>query len=315
MVNAAMNVILFVSVLNHKLTLVGADGSYTKALTRDCIAIAPGQTMDVLLYANQKPNLYYLAARAYSNGIGIGFDNTTATAIVGYKFEEKNNSSNSSLSLPYLPNYNDTLKAFEFYRSIRGLPLKLAHKVPLKISTHMVTTISINTFPCQTGHSCEGPNGTRLASSMNNISFQNPNMDILEAYYYHVNGVFGRRFPTFPPLFYNFTADNLPLALRTPKRGTEVKILEYGETVQLVFQGTSLVAGFDHPMHLHGYSFYVVGYGFGDFNEQLDSTNLNLVDPPLMNTVIVPKNGWAAIRFRAINPGMYYLNMSHLIYS
>ncbi|XP_028772208.1 laccase-15-like [Neltuma alba] len=305
MVNAAMNLILFVSVSNHKLTLVGADGSYTKPLTRDCIAIAPGQTMDALLYANQEPNQYYLAAKAYSNGIGVAFDNTTTTAIVQYK--EKYNAS-SSLSLPHIPSYNDTQAAFNFYSNIRGLPQKFPLKVPLKISTRMMITLSINTFPCLSGQSCEGPNGTRLASSMNNISFENPNIAILEAYYYHINGVFGRRFPMFPPLIFNFTADYLPLVLQTPKRGTEVKILEYGEIVELVFQGTNLVAGFDHPMHLHGFNFYVIGYGFGNFNKRLDYRNFNLVDPPLMNTVIVPKNGWAAIRFRATNPGLWLLH-------
>jgi laccase len=46
------------------------------------------------------------------------------------------------------------------------------------------------------------------------------------------------------------------LILQTAKRGTKVKVLKYGSTVELVFQGTNLIAGLDHPMHLHGYSFY-----------------------------------------------------------
>jgi laccase len=139
---------------------------------------------------------------------------------------------------------------------------------------------------------------------MNNISFQSPNIDILEAYYYHIHGVFKKGFPSFPPYIFNFTADSLPLNLQTPKRRTKVKVLKYGSTVELVFQGTNLIAGLDHPMHLHGYSFHVVGYGFGNFNKSKDPMNYNLVDPPLVNTVTVPKNGWAAIRFIATNPGM-----------
>ncbi|WJX41364.1 Laccase-15 [Trifolium repens] len=36
--------------------------------------------------------------------------------------------------------------------------------------------------------------------------------------------------------------------------------------------------------------------------------NYNLFDPPLVNTVMVPRNGWAAIRFVATNPGVWFLH-------
>ena len=75
-------------------------------------------------------------------------------------------------------------------------------------------------------------------------------------------------------------------------------------TVELVFQGTTLVGGNDHPMHLHGHSFYVVGMGLGNFDKDKDPLRYNLVDPPLMNTIVVPLDGWTAIRFTANNPGL-----------
>ena len=85
-----------------------------------------------------------------------------------------------------------------------------------------------------------------------------------------------------------------------------MRILEYNSTVEIVFQGTNVLnVAENHPVHLHGYSFYVVGSGFGNFNNGTDPKNYNLVDPPELNTVGVSKNGWAAIRFRADNPGMY----------
>ncbi|RVW72534.1 putative laccase-9 [Vitis vinifera] len=58
-----------------------------------------------------------------------------------------------------------------------------------------------------------------------------------------------------------------PLEYQTPEIGTEVRVLEYNSTVEIVFQGTNLVAGTHHPMHLHGYSFYLVGWGFGNFDK------------------------------------------------
>ncbi|KAF8026697.1 hypothetical protein BT93_F3235 [Corymbia citriodora subsp. variegata] len=304
-INAAMQDLLFFSIAKHSLTVVASDASYTKPLTRDIITISPGQTIDVLLKANQNPDHYYMAGRVYSSALGVVYDNTTTTAVVEYF---GNYTPTSPPPLPQLPYYNDTSASVNFTGSLRSLASKeYPINVPKDITNRFVYTISVNSFPCP-NNSCAGPNGTRLAASVNNISFVNPSIDILQAYYYGINGVFGTRLPSFPPHIFNFTADVLPLNLETPKRGTEVKVLKYNSTVELVFQGTNLLAGTDHPMHLHGYSFYVVGWGLGNFDIKKDPLNFNLVDPPLQNTIAVPKNGWTAIRFRADNPGVWFMH-------
>lgn len=300
-INAGMQDILFFSIAKHHMTIVGTDASYTKPYKVDYIAISPGQTINVLLQANQPLDHYYMAATVYSSAAGVAYDNTTTTAIVQYK---GNYLPSTPPSLPYLPYYNDTNASVNFTGKLRSLanddhPIH----VPFNMSTKLIFTLSINTFPCPR-NSCEGPNGSRLSASMNNISFVTPSIDVLKAYYYKINGVYGDQFPSFPPLIFDFTADYLPLEFETPENRTEVKVLEYNSTVEIVLQNTNLVAGTDHPMHIHGYSFYVVGWGFGSFDKDKDPLRYNLVDPPLQNTIAVPKNGWAAIRFRANNPGM-----------
>ncbi|KAL6311173.1 hypothetical protein AAG906_021838 [Vitis piasezkii] len=285
-INVDMQDILFFSIAKHQITVVGTDASYTKPLARDYIAISPGQTIDVLLEANQSPDHYYMAARAYSSAKGVEYDNTTTTAVVQYN----GNYTPSPPSLPFLPGYNDTNASVNFTGSLRSLANK-DHPVdvPTNITTQLIFTVSMNTFPCPLNRTCKGPNGTMLAASVNNISFVNPKIDVLEAYYYQINGVFGTRFPSFPPYVFNFTAEYLSLLLELPNRWTEVKVLDYDSVVELVFQGTNLVAGTDHPIHLHGYSFYVVGWGFGNFNKDKDPLGYNLVDPPLQNTIAVRK--------------------------
>ncbi|XVE52169.1 hypothetical protein DITRI_Ditri02bG0100900 [Diplodiscus trichospermus] len=302
-INAAMQDLFFFSIAGHNFTVVGSDASYTKPFTSDLMAISPGQTMDVLLTANQKPDHYYMAAKVYS-GANLSINNSTSTAIIQYN---GNYTASSPPLLPKLPESNDTTAAFNFIGKFRSLADK-DHPidVPLKINKHLFYTLSVNTFPCPVNQTCRGPRGLRLAASMNNISFESQRMDILEAYYFHADGVFGKNFPSFPPLFFNFTASGLPRFLETPKQATEVKVLDYNTTVELVFQGTNLVAGTDHPMHLHGFSFYVVGWGRGIFDKEKDPLNYNLVDPPFQNTIAVPVNGWTAIRFKAHNPGMVY---------
>ncbi|KAK2632523.1 hypothetical protein EUGRSUZ_L01441 [Eucalyptus grandis] len=304
-INAAMQDLLFFSIANHSVTVVATDASYTKPLTRDIITISPGQTIDVLLKANQNPDHYYMAARVYSSALGVAYDNTTTTAVVEYSGKY---APTSPTPLPQLPYYNDTSSSVNFTGSLRSLASdEHPIDVPKNITNHFIFTISVNSFPCP-NNSCAGPNGTRLAASVNNISFTNPSIDILQAYYYGIKGVFGTRLPSFPPYIFNFTADDLPLDLETPKRGTEAKVLKYNSTVDLVFQGTNLEAGTDHPIHLHGYSFYVVGWGFGNFDLKKDPLDYNLVDPPLQNTIAVPKNGWTTIRFRADNPGVWFMH-------
>lgn len=307
-VNAAMNDELFFSIANHTLKVVGMDGSYIKPITTNYILITPGQSMDILLDANQTNSLYYMAAAPYSTGTNVSFDNTTATAILRYNGSY---TPPSSPSFPILPAFNDTQAATNFTSQLRSLadadhPIS----VPLTIDKHMIITVSVNTLPCA-GNSCAGRNGSRLSASLNNISFVKPTIDILQAYYNSINGVFRTNFPDAPPLIFNFTADDFPLSLLTPTRATEVKVLEYNTTVELVYQGTNLVAGESHPMHLHGYSFYVVGSGFGIFDKDKNPLGYNLVDPPKVNTIGVPKNGWVAIRFKASNPGKLDTNSTH----
>ncbi|KAK4390173.1 Laccase-15 [Sesamum angolense] len=305
-INAALNEILFFGVAKHSLTVVGADACYTKPFTTPYIAIAPGQTMDCLLNADQQPDRYYMAARAYLSGAGVDFDHTTTTAMVHYVDPYW---PSPSPDLPKLPDFNDTSAALNCSYSIRSLNSQLhSVAVPRVITERILTTVSVNTLPCPANETCEGPDGRRLAASLSNISFVSPHIDVLEAYFYQISGVFGQRFPSFPPTVFNYTADALPVELQIPRKGTQARVLRFNSNIEIVFQGTNLVAGIDHPMHLHGFSFYVVGWGFGNFDAQKDPLNYNLDDPQLRNTIIVPKNGWAAIRFKADNPGVWFMH-------
>ncbi|KAI8550521.1 hypothetical protein RHMOL_Rhmol06G0113400 [Rhododendron molle] len=159
----------------------------------------------------------------------------------------------------------------------------------------MFVTISVNTLPCP-DNSCDGPNGTKLAASLNNISFVDPEMDLLQVYYRKLVGIYETDFPNMPATVFNYTADELSDELLLPERATKVKVVEYNSTVEIIFQGTNLLsAAENHPMHLHGNSFYLIGKGYGNFDNATDPDLYNLVDPPEVNTVGVPKHGWAVI--------------------
>eukprot|EP00257_Ricinus_communis_P027114 XP_025014528.1 laccase-14-like [Ricinus communis] len=298
-INAVMNEEQFFGIANHKLTVVGQDAAYIKPITTDYIMITPGQTMDVLVTANQDPSYYYIASIPFFDSI-VQFDRTTTTAILQYN---GNYNRPPTIPFPALPSIDDEEAASSFTSRLRSLATKHHPvNVPKKINQHLYVTIALNQLLCPNA-SCAGPNNNRLAASLNNVSFVTPKIDILEAYYRSLSGVFDRDFPSFPPTFFNFTGDTTNISAFTAT-GTKVKMLNYGDAVELVFQGTNIGAAANHPMHLHGFSFYVVGTGSGNFNKQTDPKSYNLIDPPEVNTVGVPKNGWVAIRFFANNPGV-----------
>ncbi|KAF3775595.1 Laccase-21 [Nymphaea thermarum] len=181
----------------HNLT-VGRDGNYLKPFTANYAVINTGQTMDILITADQPRNLYYMAANCYGTTPSpLGLYSTLTTAIVEY--HGCNSSETSSLLTSTSSMYNFTI-----------LPRSLASKdhpidVPVEIGTWLVFTLSTNHQPCST---CQGPNGTRFAASMNNSTFVNPPIDIFEAYYADIKNIYTTDFPSFSPFLFNFTSND-----------------------------------------------------------------------------------------------------------
>lgn len=72
-------------------------------------------------------------------------------------------------------------------------------------------------------------------------------------------------------------------------------VLRKDEWVRFVFDNPT---GMDHPFHLHGHSFRVLG----------KPGSLNLADPPLKDTVNVPAGEGLVIQWRANNPGKWFFH-------
>ncbi|KAK9124631.1 hypothetical protein Sjap_014233 [Stephania japonica] len=279
-VNSALNQELFFTVANHKLTVVAADASYMKPFTTSVIMLGPGQTTDVLITADQPPARYYIAARAYASAQGATFDNTTTTAILEYKSAPCPAKGKSLPPVqPSLPAYNDTATASAFTTSLRS-PSKA--EVPTDIDENLFITVGLGLNPC--------PPKADHATAKQGIP-----------------GVFTTDFPAAPPVKFDYTG-NVSRSLWTPVQGTRLYKLKYGSKVQVVLQGTSIFTAENHPIHLHGYDFYIVAEGFGNFDPKKDTSKFNLIDPPMRNTASVPVRGWAVIRFVADNPGVWLMH-------
>jgi laccase len=180
-VNSVQNTDMFFSIADHNLIVVGWDGSYIKPLQISYIMITPGQTMDVLVTANQALGHYYMLASPYFDGQADDFDKSITSAIFQYN---GNYTPPSSPVYPTnIPDFYNVGAASVFTTHLRSLASK-EHPVdvPQSVDTRMFVTLSINMMHCP-NDSCAGPNWNRLASGLNNISFANPSLDILQAYY------------------------------------------------------------------------------------------------------------------------------------
>lgn len=122
--------------------------------------------------------------------------------------------------------------------------------------------------------------------------------------------------------------------------------LNHNDTVHFVLTNMGTGKGWGHPVHLHGHSLELLKLGFPTYerisgnitteNEEIrcisrrnyvnggdyctsstwsdpswangNAPGLNLVNPPLKDTVVIPRGGYVVIRIRANNPGLWLLH-------
>ncbi|KAK9985254.1 hypothetical protein SO802_030205 [Lithocarpus litseifolius] len=311
LINAALNDELFFSIANHTLTVVEADAVYVKPFKTHTVLITPGQTTNVLLRTKSKsPNATFLmAARPYATGPAT-FDNTTATGLLEYEnpsvSKAKNKNKKLQLLKPVLPQFNDTSFATKFSNKIRSLnSAKFPAKVPKTVDRRFFFTVGLGIIQCSQNQTC--PNNTMVAASINNVSFVQPSTALLQAHFFNKSkGVYTTDFPANPLVKFNYTG-NPPNNIMM-NTGTKVVVLPFNASVELVLQDTSIIGAESHPLHLHGFNFFVLAQGFGNFDPKKDPAKFNLVDPAERNTIGVPSGGWVAIRFLADNPGVWFMH-------
>lgn len=307
-INAALNDELFFSIANHTLTVVDADAVYVKPFQTDTILITPGQTTNLLLHT--KPTspaaTFLMTARPYVTGLGT-FDNSTVAGMLEYE-SPLLHSKKLPLYKPVLPPLNDSSFATNFTNRLRSLASpQFPANVPQKVDRRFFFTVGLGTSPCDQNTTCQGPNGTRFAATVSNISFVTPTTALLQSHFSgQSSGVYTADFPFSPLRWFNYTGN--PPNNTMVGNGTKLMVLPFNTSVELVMQDTSILGAESHPLHLHGFNFFLVGQGFGNYDPNNHPKNFNLVDPVERNTVGVPVGGWVAIRFLADNPGVWFMH-------
>ncbi|CAM6107525.1 unnamed protein product [Calypogeia fissa] len=179
-------------------------------------------------------------------------------------------------------------------------------------------TLGLSVRPCDTlpnATTCKAETGKyagyRWQANLNNITFKEPSIALLQASYYSpapapAPKVFTEDFPNYTNPAYDFTYPTPPpVSESVSDYGTRIISIDFNSSVQIVLQDTTFLGFESHPMHLHGHNFYILGQGFGNYDTARETNGLNTYNPPLRNTVTVPAAGWAVIRVLFDNPGMW----------
>ncbi|KAK8986807.1 hypothetical protein V6N11_010351 [Hibiscus sabdariffa] len=297
-INAALNDELFFKIAGHDLTVVEVDAAYVKPFKTDTLFLGPGQTTTALLTADRGIGKYLIATSPFMDTV-VTVDTVTGMGYLRYNHTHPL----IPTIMTSIPPVNATSLTSVFAESLRSLNSKeYPAKVPLTVDHSLLFTFGVGINPCATCF-----NGSRAVAAINNVTFDMPTTAILEAHYYGTKGVFTDDFPGKPLIPFDYTRTTTPSNLQT-MNGTRVYRLAYNSTVELVIQGNSILAPESHPAHLHGFNFFAVGRGLGNYNPEKDRKKFNLVDPVERNTISVPTAGWTAIRFRADNPGVWFFH-------
>jgi len=317
-VNTALFSEYYFKVAGHKFTVVGADANYLTPFETDMVTIAPGEAIDLLMTADAPPGHYHMIALANQPPEpDPQIPLFVSRGLVRYAGVRADNNG-LPVPAPLMPDQHNTMPSYYFHGNLTGLAYPGRHRVPAHVDERLFVTLGLGSL-CRGGRKvCKRrrSNETIVVATMNNVSFHHPTTtSLLERYYEGAGeGVYTEDFPANPPHPYNYTNRDLippgPLeeALEPTVKATRLRRFRYNTSVEIVFQSTALLQSDSNPMHLHGYDFFVLAQGLGNFNPKRDVKKFNYHNPQLRNTVQVPRTGWAAVRFVTDNPGMWYLH-------
>ncbi|XP_063850104.1 uncharacterized protein LOC135094180 [Scylla paramamosain] len=300
--NSIRNCPIVISVDNHTLLVIAADGHPIQPITVDSLTIYGGERWDFVLTANQEQGTYWIKFQGLMH-CGTRHKAAYQLAVLRYEGTE---------GVP------DTRAPTSYHTTIReGFQLNTLDNAPGD-GTFLTAAEMRSVTPTKEDIS-RHPDHT-FWLNFNFYATKNPPQVMV-----HINGI-SFKLPSAPPL-YQPNVDTSIFCNETSRKNCDegfchcphVLTVKQDSLVEVVLVDESFV---NHPFHLHGHSFYVIGMGqFGPGItktkvQELDASgqvNRNFEHAPLKDTVTVPSGGYTVLRFLASNPG-YWLFHCHLTF-
>ncbi|XP_059450220.1 monocopper oxidase-like protein SKS1 [Corylus avellana] len=288
--NVGVSTCLNFRIQNHFLTLAETEGFYTVQQNFTDLDIHVGQSYSFLVTMDQNASSdYYIVASARFVNESL-WQRVTGVAVLHYS----NSKGPATGPLPDPPNdIYDKSRPINQALSIRqNVSASGARPNPQGSfhygSINVTETYVIKTVP---------PvliNGT-LRATLNGISFVKPATPIRLADKYKVKGEYKLDFP------------NKPLN-RTLRLDRSVINATYKGFIEVIFQNNDTVV---QSFHIDGYSFFVVGFDFGEWTEDSRS-RYNKWDAIARSTTQVFPGAWTAVLVSLDNAGAWNIRTENL---
>ncbi|RIB27004.1 extracellular multicopper oxidase [Gigaspora rosea] len=124
-----------------------------------------------------------------------------------------------------------------------------------------------------------------------NVTFQPDDKNVTRGYINNSTYELDSKSPTMLKVYKNKT---------TFKTNQNVYTIDKDEVVDIILNNFDTG---DHPFHLHGHVFWVLGIGINGTSPDYNSVNTK--DPIQRDTITVPAGGWLIVRFVSNNPGVW----------
>ncbi|XP_065208115.1 uncharacterized protein LOC135836952 [Planococcus citri] len=315
-----------ISIDNHTMTIISADGSDIKPVYAESLTIYAGERWDFVLNATNDVANYWMKFRGLKD-CGEKYNKAYSLAILHYSGASLNDSSTSASSVKY----EDTL--------LEGMHLNAVNVGAEEENFMTAAEMQAAVEPSASDQVLKPTADVSLIMSfdfyaVNNSMFHKSDMygfnqveKKLRTYTPQINHI-SMKMPSFPLLSQpesigknTFCNESTVQNCNTTFCSCVYKIdLPLHVVVELMLIDEAHTYDSNHPFHLHGHSFRVLSIDRLNNETTVEDVkamdragriNRNLRDPPLKDTVTVPAGGFTILRFYTHNPG-YWLLHCHL---
>eukprot|EP00804_Cyclotella_cryptica_P023692 CCRYP_019323-RA/>CCRYP_019323-RA protein AED:0.11 eAED:0.08 QI:0/0/0/1/1/1/4/0/564 len=296
------------AIQGHTMTVVEVEGTIVEPFEVESLDIMPAQRYSVLVTMDQVPD-YYWATTA------VRYRNAGPTGYINIKYSGATDA-NLTLSrpMPSHPIWNDTQPTID-------LETQLVTKNVDEYDDSDVLTAEPTSIRriIIVGTQAQDLTLGLLRWATNNVTNMMSDEPMVLSSYKAVHAQGATSWPDTeipghvrvsdkPPNVWDYTQPvQGSVGEYNGDRGLSYIPLIEGEVVEIVLQNARALNGAAemHAWHLHGHNFYVVGRGFGTFDENTDVASYNLINPVRRDTATLLPLGWTAFRFKANNPGAW----------
>ncbi|XP_060591809.1 uncharacterized protein LOC132746615 isoform X2 [Ruditapes philippinarum] len=304
-----------VSVDGHKLTVVAADGSDIERIVTDSIILSTGERFDFILEANQSVGNFWIRAETLEK-----YHNRSAFAILRYTGAPIQ----YPFTAPKICSSND--------------PCAVVN-CPFETFPNWTCLNADQMRSASENESAPDHKSGKFKEFFVNVGFAVREDNVVMG---HMNGV-SLKLPTVSALTQPKEVTDICAESHNCNAGKFCTCnrplnVDFGDIVQINFVSAGSLNIVSHPIHVHGYSFHVMKIGYGTenpalypkygMNDNIKCTGLcygnitwseeswkdgnipsvNFSKLPRKDTVTVPAGGFVVIRFKAENPGLWFIH-------